>query len=103
VNAYPNDARLLERIAGMAAAAGSRWEVAEQHFVAALEQAETMPHRPEQAHTRRFYGRFLIERAGAADRDRGRKLLNQAVAGYRSMGMPRHVAMAEELLQRAAW
>jgi hypothetical protein len=52
--------------------------------------------------TRRFYGRFLIDRGAAGDRDRGRKLLEQAVAAYRSMGMPRHVAMAEELLQRAA-
>jgi hypothetical protein len=84
----------------MAAAAGSQWEVAEAHFAAALEQAETLPHRPEQAHTRRFYGRFLIERGGAGDRDRARTLLEQAVTGYRGMGMPRHEVMARELLQQ---
>ena len=94
--------QLHERIAGMAAAAGSRWEAAEAHFAAALEQAETLPHRPEQAHTQRFHGRFLIERGGADDRDRARTLLEQAAAAYRSMGMPRHEAMARELLQRAA-
>src|SRR5205085_10863446 len=55
VNAYPDDAKLLDRMAGMAAAAGSQWEAAEAHFTTALEQAERLPHRPEQAHTRRFY------------------------------------------------
>jgi hypothetical protein len=102
VNAYPNDARLLERVAAMAAAAGSRWEVAEAHFAAALEQAATLPHRPEQAHTLRFFGLFLLERDGASNRDRARMLLEQAAAGYRKMRMPRHEAMARELLQRAA-
>jgi hypothetical protein len=55
VHVYPNDARLLERIAGMAAAAGAQWDVAEAHFATALYQAERLPHRPEQAHTRRFF------------------------------------------------
>jgi tetratricopeptide (TPR) repeat protein len=100
VNAYPDACRLLERVAGMAAAAGSQWEAAEAHFATALEQAEMLPHRPEQAHTQRFYGRFLLERGGGGDLDRARSLLEQAVAGYRSMRMPRHEAMARELLTR---
>jgi tetratricopeptide (TPR) repeat protein len=100
VNTFLNDARLLERIAAMAAAAGSQWEAAEAHFARALEQAERLPHRLEKAHTQRFYGRFLLERGADGDPDRARSLLQQAVAGYRSMRMPRHEAMARELLTR---
>jgi hypothetical protein len=40
------DGRLLERAAGMAAAAGSNWEAAEAHFTTTLEQAETLPTAP---------------------------------------------------------
>jgi hypothetical protein len=97
-----NDGRLPNRIAGMAAAAGSNWAVAEAHFAAALEQAVKLPHRPEQAHTQRFYGRFLVDRGGPGDRDRARALLEQAVAGYRSMGMPRHERMVHTYLAALA-
>jgi tetratricopeptide (TPR) repeat protein len=98
VDAYPNDCRLLERVAGMAAAAGGRGESAEAHFARALEQAESLPHRPEMAHTQRWYGHFLIERRCAGDLERAHELLEEAVAGYGRMGMPRHEAMARELL-----
>lgn len=91
------DCRLLERVAGMAAAAGSNWEVAEAHFTTALEQAETLPHRPEQAHTRRFYGSMLLRRDRPGDRARARQLLAHAEALYRDMGMPKHVTMVQAL------
>jgi len=100
-SSYLNEAVLVERIAGMAAAAGARWDAAEAHFTIALEQANALPHRPEQAHTRRWYGRFLVERGGANDLDRARGLLEEAAAGYASMGMPRHEEMARELLAPA--
>jgi tetratricopeptide (TPR) repeat protein len=97
VNAYPDDAKLLERIAGIAATAGAQWEAAESHFATALEQAETMPHRPEQAHTRRFYATMLLERDGPGDRERALQLVAEAEGLYRSMHMPGHVAMVREL------
>ena len=50
-----NDMRLLERTAGIAAAAGRCWDDAEEHFRTALRQAGELPHLPEQAHTRRFF------------------------------------------------
>jgi hypothetical protein len=87
------DCRLLERGAGMAAAAGSHWDVAEAHFLTALEQAEKLPHRPEQANTRRHYGAMLLRRGGPGDADRAGQLLSEAEALYRAMGMPRHVEL----------
>ena len=87
------DCRLLERGSGMAAAAGSSWDVAEAHFLTALEQAEKLPHRPEQANTRRQYGAMLLRRGGPGDAERAGQLLSEAEALYRAMGMPRHVEL----------
>jgi class 3 adenylate cyclase/tetratricopeptide (TPR) repeat protein len=95
------DERLLERVAGMAAAAGGNWEVAEAHFTKALEQAETVPHRPEQAHTRRVYAGMLFRRDVAGDRERARTLLAEAEDLYRAMAMPKHMAMARTLAARS--
>jgi uncharacterized protein HemY len=97
ISANPGDAKLLERSAGMAAAAGGQWEAAEAHFRAALEQAEKMPHRPEQAHTRRFYAVMLLERDGPGDRAEAQGLISEAEGLYRAMGMPKHVALTSAL------
>ena len=97
VNANPADAKLPQRIAGMAAAAGGLWDAAEAHFRRALEQAETQPHRPEQAHTRRFYAAMLLDRGGPGDAAEALRLGRAAADLYRVMGMPRHVALAEAL------
>jgi hypothetical protein len=87
------DLRLLERAAGMAAAAGSDWDAAAAHFTTALRQAETLPHRPEQAHTRRVYGGMLLRRGRPGDRETAARLLGQAEALYRDMGIARHRAL----------
>jgi tetratricopeptide (TPR) repeat protein len=92
------DCRLLERGAGMASAAGADWDVAEAHFIAALQQAETLPHRPEQAHTRRFYAAMLLERDRPGDRDAAALLLGEARDLYRGMEMPRHCRLVDDLL-----
>ena len=88
---------LFEKVAGIAAAAGGKWEKAEEHFQAALRQAHEVPHRLEQPEVRRWYARMLIDRNRPGDRDRARKLLNEASEAYQRIGMPRHVAMAEEM------
>ncbi len=93
-----HDVRLLERVAGIAAAAGRTWDTAEGHFEAALRLADELPHRIEALETRRFYGQMLLERDGPGDRDRAVALVKEAVLGYRSLGMPRHVDLAEALL-----
>jgi hypothetical protein len=95
------DAELIERAAGVAAAAAGLQEEAERHFEQALRQALELPHLMERPAVRQFYGRSLIDRGGAGDDDRARMLLEEAVAGYHAIGMPRHEAMAKELLHRA--
>jgi tetratricopeptide (TPR) repeat protein len=91
--------RLVERVAGAAAAAGERWDVAEAHFRTALHQAEEMPHHLEQAETRRFYAQMLLERAAPGDGEQARALLAEAIEGYRRIGMPKHEDMALALLR----
>lgn len=93
------DGGLLRRTAGMAAAAAGLPEQAEEHFEEALRQAHELPHLIERPTVKHCYARFLMHRRGSGDVERARTLLTEAAAGYRSIGMPRHVAMAEELLE----
>lgn len=46
---------------------------------------------------RRFYAAMLVERGAAGDRKRACALLGEAIAGYRTIGMPRHQKLAEAL------
>jgi len=94
------DSRLLQTIAGMAAAAGSQWDKAEAHYQTALRQAHDLPVVIEQPEVRRWYARMLIERDAPGDRDKARELLNEAIPMYRRLGMPKHVEMAEALLKQ---
>jgi tetratricopeptide (TPR) repeat protein len=92
------DLCLVERIAGIGAAAGRHWDAAEEHFRAGLRQAEELPFVLEAAETRRFYARMLLDRNTAGDRDRARSLVEQALPVYRRIGMPRHEEEARRLL-----
>jgi hypothetical protein len=92
------DGRLQSRVAGLAAMAAGRWAAAENHFTAAIEQAEAIPHRPEAAHTRRQFGMMLLERSRPADRRRGATLVADALEAYRRMGMRGHADLTESLL-----
>jgi hypothetical protein len=94
--------RLLHTAAGIAAAAGRRWEKAEQHFNESMRQADELPHRLEQPEVRRFYAQMLLERDAPGDRARAHELLNEAVAIYRQLGMPKHAEMTEGLLAGAS-
>jgi hypothetical protein len=94
--------RLTQTIAGIAAAAASQWETAEDHFQIALQQAESFPHRLEQAEIRRFHAMTLIDRAAPRDREKAQTLLREALESYTQIGMPRHVEMTQALLARAA-
>jgi ATP/maltotriose-dependent transcriptional regulator MalT len=91
-----NHGRLLQMVAGIAAAAGGL-ECAEWHFEEALRQAKRLGQQMEDLDIRRFYAAMLIERGGAEDRKRARALLGEAIAGYRTIGMPRHQKLAEVL------
>ena len=95
------DKRLIESVAGLAADAAGNSTRADEHFARALRQAEDLPHRLDQPETRRLYAWVLIERGSTADRVRAADLLDEAVEGYHSIGMPRHVALAQALRARA--
>ena len=90
--------QLIERIAGIGAAAGRRWDLAEGHFQTALRQAEDLPYEIEGAETRRFYAEMLLTRKGPGDRDRAGSLIDEALVTYRRIGMPRHEELAQRLL-----
>ena len=90
--------RLLQTVAGIAAAAGGQWDQAEGHYQTALRQAHEIPFRSEQPEVRRWYAQMLLERAGPGDRDKARGMLEEAIDSYREIGMPKHVEMAESLL-----
>jgi tetratricopeptide (TPR) repeat protein len=89
---------LVERIAGIGAAAGGQWDLAEGHFRAALRQAEELPFEIEGAETRRFYAEMLLDRNGPGDRDQARSLVEEAMPVYRRIGMPRHEELARRIV-----
>jgi hypothetical protein len=90
--------RFTQTIAGIAAAAARQWEAAEGHFHIALQQAESFPHRLEQAEIRRFHAIMLLDRAAPGDREKTRTLLSEELETYAHIGMPRHVEMTQTLL-----
>jgi hypothetical protein len=75
-----------------------RFDDTQRHFETALRQATELPHRPEEAHTRRWYARMLLDRDGPGDRQRAEELARAAVADYERMGMPRHRDLAAAML-----
>ncbi len=87
--------------AGIAAAAGRNWDVAEEHFQIALRQAEDL-HRLQWAEVKRWYARMLIDRDGPGDKEKARSLLQEAIERYDEIGMPKHAEIARALLQEAA-
>lgn len=89
---------LLERFAGIAAAAGRDWEVAERHFQTALRQADELPHRIEQADVRRWYARMLMDRDARGDRESARRMLTEAAEMHGRIGMPGHIEIAQAML-----
>ena len=90
--------RFTQTIAGVAAAAASKWDAAEEHFQIARQQAEFFPDRLEQAEIRRFHSMMLIDRAASGDREKAQTLLREALETYTQIGMPRHIEMTRALL-----
>ncbi len=70
------DNRILQAVAGVAAAAGGHWETAEDHFRRGLDLAEKLPHRLDQADIRRLYALMLTDRDGPGDRQLATQLLS---------------------------
>jgi class 3 adenylate cyclase/tetratricopeptide (TPR) repeat protein len=95
------DGRLIQTRAGIAAAAARRWEQAGDHYQAALQVAEALGSRIEQADLRRLHARMLLDRDQPGDRARARALLSKAGDAYRAIGMPRYEALISTLLAEA--
>jgi len=91
-------AGLTQTYAGIAAAAGRRWDDAERHFETALAQAHDMPFVLAQPETRRWYAWMLIDRHEPGDRDKAAALLKEAIRMYGEIGMPTYVELAEQLM-----
>jgi hypothetical protein len=91
--------RFTHTVAGMAAAAAHQREAAEEHFQNALRQAETFPHRLEQAEIRRFHAVMLMDRAAPGDRERARRLLGEARETYTRIGIRRHCEITQNLFE----
>ena len=89
--------RLWQMVAGIAAGAGNRWSAAQEHFEMALRQAHELPHRTAQPDVRRWYAKMLLDRGEPGDRDKARTLLGEATEMYRTIGMPKHLEMAEKM------
>ena len=94
--------RLLETVAGIAAAAGRRWDEAKTHYETAIRLADEIPCRSEQAEARYWYARMLLDRNSPGDRKKARDLLDTALEVYREIGMPTHVEMTEKLLAESS-
>lgn len=90
--------RLLDRLAGLAAAAGGRWDDAEEHYERAVRQADDLPHLVEAAEGRRCYATMLLERGRPADQERGWRLAQEAIQRYASLGMTGRVGLTQQLL-----
>ena len=97
---FGRDFSTWEAVAGMAAAAGEQWEAAERHFETALRQAEEIPNKIAQPEVRRAWARMLIQRDGPGDGEQARALLDEAIALYDALGMPKHLDMAKKMLNR---
>ncbi len=93
---------LLETIAGIAAAAGRKWDAAETHYQTAVRLADEMPFVSEQAEARYWYARMLVDHDSPGDRVRAGELLHRALEVYRKIGMPWHVERAEKLVAEAS-
>jgi hypothetical protein len=77
----------VARYLGILATGDERWDDAEIHFEAAISANERRGLRPWLAYARHDYARMLVARDGGGDRERAERLLGQALAGYRELGM----------------
>jgi hypothetical protein len=73
------------------------------HFATALQQAHTLPHRIAQPDVRRCHAWMLHRRDAPGDRERARKMLTEALAMYREIGMAGHIGLAEAALAELAF
>ena len=92
---------LSTTFAGIAAAAGGHWDLAEQHFNTSEATANALGLALPAAELLRWQAQMLLWRDAGSDRVHARELLAQAAAAYRQLGMRRHVQLVESLAVQA--
>ncbi len=85
--------------AALAADAAGLHDQARDHFETALRQARETPVRILQPTVLYWYGRALSTRADAADRARGRAMVEAALTDFRALEMVLHANLAEQFLR----
>jgi predicted ATPase/DNA-binding SARP family transcriptional activator len=86
---------------GVLAETMRKLDLAEQHFMRALESASAMGAVPDVARIHAAYGRTLLTRAGPGDVDRAHELLASALKTAEEIGMVRLAARVRTLLRPA--
>jgi DNA-binding SARP family transcriptional activator len=85
----------VSRYLGLLATAEARWHDARRHFQDAIEVNRRTGARPWLAHTQEDYARMLLARNAAGDAESAARLLDEAVATYRELGMAGPLAKLE--------
>lgn len=86
----------VARCLGLLAATEARWGDAERHFTDAHDVNQRIGARPWLGHTQEDYARMLFARGDPVDSERAKRLLDQAIATYRELGMQGPLATATE-------
>ena len=82
--------RSVDMVAGLAAAAGRDFELAEQHFLRALEFLSERSRFEEDVDCRRFYASMLTDRAADGDIGKAAALLDEALEIAERAGAIKH-------------
>ncbi len=89
----------IARGLGVLATTLRRFDDAERHFDVAIEIERRMGARPWLAHAQHDLGAMLLARGASGDSERARLLLDEALAGYRELGMDAWAARIEAPLR----
>jgi tetratricopeptide (TPR) repeat protein len=87
----------VEGLAGLAAAAGGHWDVAEGHFHSALSFVDEAGDRLGKPAVQKWYAWMLLRRAAPGDRDHARVLLDEVITSCKAMGMQLTLGEAEAM------
>ncbi len=85
--------------AALSADAAGLVDQSREHFETALRRAHEVPVRILQPTVRYWYGRFLFAASDAADRARGRAMVEAALTDFRALEMVLHANLAEQFLR----
>ena len=88
----------FQTVAGIAAACAAEWAASEAHHREAIRQTDSAPYHHLRPAAREWYAAMLLDRKARGDAASARALLDEAVALYRSSGIPARAKHAQERL-----